>query len=209
MSKDITLEDLFLDDIPKELPAGTFYEYYRGLSNRELWLDSNVDIDEGVLLLVKQIIRWNREDKDKEVSERKPIILYCFSLGGDIDLCNSIIDTISCSKTPVYTVNVGRCMSAAAYIYISGHKRFMFPKSYFLFHQGSGSVSGSYSEVDSQMEDYKKKVAALTELMKKYTKYQEKEISKNIKKEWYVSSDEAIKNGVCDKIIESLDELIF
>ena len=100
-------------------------------------------------------------------------------------------------------------MSAAAYIYISGHKRFMFPKSYFLFHQGSGSVSGSYSEVDSQMEDYKKKVAALTELMKKYTKYQEKEISKNIKKEWYVSSDEAIKNGVCDKIIESLDELIF
>jgi ATP-dependent Clp protease protease subunit len=100
-------------------------------------------------------------------------------------------------------------MSAAAYIYIAGHKRFMFDKSYFLFHQGSGSVSGSYSEVDSQMEDYKKKIAALTELMKKYTKYQEKEIAKNIKKEWYVSSKEAVENGVCDKMIESLDELIF
>lgn len=204
------LDDLLEDlPFPKELPSGSFYEYYKGLQNRELWLDSGVTLEEGVLLLIKQIVRWNREDRGKEVSERTPIILYCFSLGGDLDLCNSIIDVITCSKTPVYTVNAGRCMSAAAYIFISGHKRFMFPKSYFLFHQGSGSVSGSYSEVDSQMEDYKKKVAALTELMKKYTKYQEKEISKNIKKEWYVSAEEAIKNGVCDKIIESLDELIF
>ena len=202
--------DEFLDlDIPENIPSGSVFEYYKGLQNRELWLDTLVDLDEGTLLIVKQILRWNREDKGKEVSERKPIILYCFSFGGDLDLCNSIIDAISCSTTPIFTVNVGRCMSAAAYIYIAGHKRFMFPKSYFLFHQGSGSVSGSFSEVDSQMEDYKKKVSALTELMKKYTNYQEKEISKNIKKEWYVSVDEAVKNGVCDKVVENLDELIF
>ena len=195
--------------VPDALPSGNAYEYYKGLENRELWLDTDVDVDAGTLLIIRQIVRWNREDKGKPVEDRTPIILYCFSFGGDLDLCNSIIDVISCSKTPVYTVNAGRCMSAAAYIYIAGHKRLMFGKSYFLFHQGSGAVGGNYAEMDSQMEDYKKKVAALTELMKKYTNYSEKEIAKNIKKEWYVSSDEALKNGVCDRIIEDLDELIF
>lgn len=196
------------EDISK-CPSGEFYEYFRGLSNRELWLDTDVSLEDCTLLLIKQIIRWNREDLGKEEGERKPIILYCFSFGGDLDICNSLIDVIKASKTPVYTVNVGRCMSAAAYIYIAGHMRFCFEKSYFLFHQGGGAVGGNYSEMDSQMEDYKKKVAALVELMKKYTGYSEAEIKKNIKKEWYVSSEEAVKNGVSDKIIESLDEIIF
>ena len=100
-------------------------------------------------------------------------------------------------------------MSAAAYIYISGHKRFAFAKSYFLFHQGSGSVQGNFEEVDSQMEDYKKKVSALSDLIAEYTNYSKAEIKKNIKKEWYISSKDAIEHGVCDKIIESLEEVIF
>ena len=202
-------EDLLFDEMPDELPSGAAYEYYNGLKNRELWLDTDVATDEGTLILIKQIIRWNREDIGKPETERKPIILYCFSFGGDLDICNSIIDVIQASKTPVYTVNAGRCMSAAAYIFIAGHKRFIFEKSYFLFHQGSGAVGGDYDDMASQMEDYKKKVAALTDHMKKYTGYSESEIKKNIKKEWYVSSKEAIEKGVCDKIIECLDEVIF
>ena len=202
-------DDLFDFDLPKDLPTGIQLEYFNGLKNRELWLDTDVDIEEGTLVLIKQIIRWNREDKDKPIEQRKPIVLYCFSFGGDLDICNSLVDTIKCSKTPIYTVNVGRCMSAAAYIYISGHKRFAFEKSYFLFHQGSGSVQGNFEEVDSQMEDYKKKVSALSDLIAEYTNYSKAEIKKNIKKEWYISSKDAIEHGVCDKIIESLEEVIF
>lgn len=204
------IEDIFgVETIPNELPSGAAYEYYNDLNNRVLWLDSDVSEEEGTLLLIKQIIRWNREDIGKPEEERRPIIFYCFSFGGDIDICNSIIDVIKASKTPVYTVNAGRSMSAAAYIYITGKKRFCFEHSYFLFHQGQGSLSGNYDEVDSQMEDYKKKVSGLSEHIKKYTNYTESEIKKNIKKEWYVSAKEALEHGVCDKIIESLDELIY
>lgn len=203
------LEELFDLDIPDELPAGMQYEYYQGLKNRELWLDTDVSVDEGTLTLIKQILRWNREDKGKPVEERQPIVLYCFSFGGEIDTCYSLVDVINCSTTPVYTVNVGRCMSAASIVYISGKKRFAFERSSFLFHQGSGTVSGNYDEVDSQMEDYKKKVAALSDIIKKYTKYTDSEIKKNIKKEWYISSEDAIKHGVCDKIITNLDEVIY
>lgn len=206
---DFDIDDFFNADENKDLPSGIAFEYYQGLKNREIWLDTDVDVDLGTLTLIKQILRWNREDFGLPVEKRQPIFLYCFSFGGDLDVCNSIIDVMECSTTPIYTVNVGRCMSAAAYIYIAGHKRYSFEKSYFLFHQGSGSLTGNYSEVDSQMEDYKKKVSALTELMKLYTNYTEQEIKKNIKKEWYVSSKDALENGVCDVIIKNLDELIY
>jgi len=195
-------------DLPDNIPTGETFEYYNGLSNRELWIDTIVDVDEGTLLIIKQILRWNREDKDLPVNKRKPIFLYCFSFGGDLDICNSIIDTIRLSKTPVYTVNAGRCMSAAAYIYIAGHKRFIMPHSYFLFHQGSGTVGGTAAEMKAQMEQYNKQVEDLSELMRTYTKYSDDKIKTNIMTEWYVRADEALENGVCDKLIKSLDELI-
>lgn len=197
------------DNLPDSLPTGMSYEYYKGLKNRELWLDTDVDLDEGTLLIVKQIVRWNREDKNIPVNKRKPILIYCFSFGGDLDLCNAIIDCIRASKTPVYGVNVGRCMSAAAYIYIACHKRFSFKHSYFLFHQGSGVLGGTASEMKSQFENYEKQVSELSELMRTYTKYSDEEIDKNIKTEWYVKTDEALNNGVCDKTVKDLDELIF
>lgn len=204
-----SIDDIFNFDIPQELPTGNSYEYFLGLKNREIWIDTNIEVDEGITSVIKQIIRWNREDLGKSVKIRKPIIIYCFSFGGELDLCNAIIDTIRASKTPVYCVNAGRCMSAAAYIYISGHKRFTFKHSNFLFHQGSGSLDGNYAEISSQMEDYKKKVENLTDLMRKYTKYSEEEINKNITTEWYVSSEEALNNGVCDKIIDNIEEILF
>lgn len=195
-------------EIPGSVPSGSTYEYYMGLLSREIWLDTNVDVDEGTLLVIKQILRWNKEDKDIPQNKRKPIILYCFSFGGDLDVCNSIIDVIRLSKTPVYTVNVGRCMSAAAYIFITGHKRFILPHSYFLFHQGSNTVGGTASEMKAQMDNYNKQVEDLSELMKLYTKYDDEKIKTNITSEWYVRANEALENGVCDKLIKSLDEII-
>ena len=200
--------DINLQPMPESVPKGSTYEYYLGLLDRQIWLDTDVDLDEGTLSIVKQIIRWNREDKRIPVKERKPIILYCFSFGGDLDLCNSIIDAIRLSKTPVYTVNVGRCMSAGAYIFIAGHKRFIFPHSYFLFHQGSNTVGGTASEMKAQMENYNKQVEDLSELMRTYTKYDDEKIKSNITSEWFVRAKEALENGVCDKMITSLDEIL-
>lgn len=183
-------------------------EYRNALTNREIWIDTDVSTSNFTLNVVRQIINWNREDKDLPKAKRRPIILYTFSFGGDLDICNAIIDAISCSTTPVYTVNVGRSFSAAAYIYIAGHKRFMTPNAYFLFHQGSATISGSAEEIKKQTELYNEQVAELSEKMKKYTKYPEEEIAQKIKEEWYVRANEAIENGVADKIIKNLDEII-
>ena len=187
------------------LPAPELLDYYRGIENREIWIDD--DVTEYTLDIVHKILDWNREDKDLEPNMRKPIKIFFFSNGGDLDVNNTIIDTIKLSLTPVWGINMGRCMSAAAFIFLSCHRRLMLSKSYFLFHQGSGAFSGTFAEVCAQMEDYETKVTQLTQFMMEHTKYDEEELAQKIVGEWYVYKDEAIREGVCDKVVDSLDEL--
>ena len=112
------------------------------------------------------------------------------------------------SKTPVYGVNIGRCCSAAAYIYLSCHKRYMLPHSYFIFHQGSGQFGGTYAEIISQIEDYQGQVNELSNFMKERTLYTEEEIAENIVTEWYVRKDEALEKGVCHEVVSDISALL-
>ena len=183
------------------LPDPELLTYYKDLYNRIFWLED--EVNGHTLEISRKILEWNREDEGKELSERKPIKLFFFSPGGDLDVNYALIDTIRLSKTPVYGVNVGRCCSAAAYIYLSCHKRYMMPHSYFVFHQGSGQFSGSYAEIISQMNDYQGQVDELAKFMKDRTLYSE-EIAENIVTEWYVRKEEALEKGVTHEIVNEI-----
>ncbi len=43
--------------------------------------------------------------------------------------------------------------------------------------------------------------------MVKYTDYTAEEIAENIGGEWYIRAHEAVDKGVCDKVVENLDEV--
>ena len=177
-------------------------QYYQLLGDRRIWLDG--EINENTLLVVRQIQLWNLEDQVLSVKQRKPIYLYFFSPGGDIDVNYSLFDAISLSQTPVYGVNMGRCSSAAAYIFLACHKRYMLPHAYFLFHQGYGSLEGEFSTVIDQIKDYQRQVDELAALIEQRTNYSKDEVEKNISGEWFVRADEAKERGVVDDIITSL-----
>ena len=84
----------------------------------------------------------------------------------------------------------------------------MLSHSYFLFHQGSGQLSGTFAEIYAQMEDYQAQVEELASFMAKHTLYTEEEIAEKIVNEWYIRKDEAIEKGVCQKVIDNIDELV-
>ena len=190
------------------LPNPELLTYYSDLEKRIIWLEE--EVTENTLEFVRKIIEWNREDEmnDLEPKDRKPIKIFFFSPGGDLDVNYALIDTIRLSKTPVYGINIGRCCSAAAYIYLSCHHRYMMNHSYFVFHQGSSQLSGSYNEVVAIMNDYQGQVAELSNLMKERTLYTEEEIMDNIVTEWYVRKEEALEKGVCHEIINDISVLL-
>ena len=123
-----------------KLPEPELITYYTLENERKIWIDLSVDAM--LLEYERMILRWNMEDKGKDPSDRKPIWIYLFNYGGSLDIMWSFIDIISTSKTPVYTVNMGCCASAAAIIFVSGHKRFMMPMASVMIHKGSAQIAG-------------------------------------------------------------------
>ena len=196
--------------LPKEvanmqLPDPELKNFYVDLENRSFWIDS--EINSYLLELVKYITKWNRDDQKLPVKKRKPIRLFFFSPGGDLDINYSLIDTIKLSKTPIYGINIGQCASAAAYIFLSCHKRFMLPHAYFIFHQGSGTISGTFEQICAQMEDYQNQVEELSGIMLEHTDYSDEEVANKIVGEWYVRKDEAVQKGVVHEIINDISML--
>lgn len=188
-----------------QLPDDSLLNFYEDLDNRIFWVNDEINIF--TLNLIHYILKWNREDASIPPAERKPIKLLFFSPGGDLDVNYAIIDTIKLSSTPVIGINLGMCASAAAYIFLACHKRYMLPHAYFLFHQGSGTFSGTFDQVISQVEDYENQVSELAKIIRESTSFTDDQITQNIGGEWYVRKDEALEKGVVNGVISNLDEV--
>lgn len=188
-----------------QLPDPDLRDYYIDEIDRIFWIDSN--IDDNTLDLVKMIIRCNREDKDKNIEDRTPIKVMINSGGGDVQIMMTIIKTMKISKTPVHTICFSSAMSAAAEILAAGHKRFALPGTCVMVHSGSCSYGGTME----QAESCKKYVDALTKKATdefvSNTKINAKTLKKKGASDWYMDENEALENGVIDKIIDSLDEV--
>lgn len=195
------------DDIySAKLPNPVLLNFYNDMENRVLWVD--FDITDGLIEFEKYIIKWNKEDKDIDVKDRKPIKMLIYSYGGDVDVMFSFIDIMELSKTPVYTYNMGCALSAAALMFMAGHKRYMMPKAQTLIHQGNISgVSGTTNQVIETIDNMKKIEKEIKAYILQKSKIDEKTYKKNEKKEWYLTAEECINFGVADEIIDDIDTL--
>ena len=188
-----------------QLPDPELRNYYVDLEHRTFWLDE--EVTPYLLELIKYIVRWNAEDSATPVDKRQPIRIFFFSPGGDLDVNYALIDTIKMSKTPIIGINIGQCASAAAYIFLSCHKRYMLPHAYFILHQGSGTLSGTFEQICAQMEDYQQQVEELATFVLEHTTYSEEAVAEKIVGEWYIRKDEALENGVVHGVITDVSQL--
>lgn len=185
-----------------QLPDPTLLFYYQNLEKRIFWLDE--EVSDYTLDLIKYIIKWNEEDDKLIPEERQPIKIFFFSPGGDLEVNNSLIDTIQLSLTPIWGINMGKSYSAAAYIFLACHKRFTLPRAQLLLHQGSGTFSGTYQELLPQVMAYQQQIEDLATFVASRTKYSEDEIAENITSDWYISVDEGLEKGIYHEVIEDM-----
>lgn len=174
--------------------------YLRDLKQRKLFISTNI-CQETVDDAIRHIMQINREDMGVAREDRKPIILYVTSNGGDVDAGFALIDVILSSETPVYVINQGYQYSMGFLIGLAGHKRFAMPHAKFLMHDGSQFIYNSGAKAQDQMEFNKR----MEERIKKYvlsrTKITSEMYDSQMRKEWYMFADEAKKLGVTDYII--------
>lgn len=158
--------------------------------------------------VVRKIRLWNFADMADgvPVKERLPIKLYINTEGGDIYATFNIISAIKLSTTPVYTITYGFGYSGGFFIGITGHKRFCYPYSSFLFHEGmaidGGDAHKFLQHVDFYRKEQLKNIKAITLACTKITP---KEYSEHKKDDWFFNAQQAKEYGIVDEILTSMD----
>ena len=179
-----------------------FAEYR--LANREIFID-NLTITLANTI-DSQIRVWNLMDEFLASQSREPIKIYINCTNGSLDIITTIIDAIKISRTPVYTFNTGLVGSAALFVYLAGHKRYSYPTAIFNFtpemltpawiEEVDENESSFYNKKDCFTKTYDE----LKRLVLEKTDIEEAQLNKHIKKDWWLTADDAFKARFCNEI---------
>lgn len=186
--------------------------YLNDLKQRKIYI--NCDIDQITIAdAVRHILQINSEDDRAGIKpeNRKPILLYLVSNGGEVDSGFELIDVIQTSRTPVYTINLGYQYSMGFLIGIAGHKRYATPNAKYLMHDGSNFIYNSGAKAQDQMEFNKRVEERVKRYILSKSNLTEGEYDSKLRVEWYMFADEAKEKGFVDYIIGedcSIDEIV-
>ena len=184
--------------------APSFYDttFEENLKSRKIIINEEIS-STLVEKAIMQIINWNEEDKDIPVEQRKMITVYINTNGGSVPDGFCLANVIESSTTPISTVTLGMSASMGAYLSMCATKglRFAYPFSTFLIHSGSMCVSGGTSEVESTVKYYTDMKTDIANFIYKHTKISKALYKKMSNSEWYLSSKEALRHSIIDKII--------
>jgi ATP-dependent Clp protease protease subunit len=180
------------------------------IKERNLYLYEDID-QSSVNKIIKEIISINKSDEDlikmlnidDIIYKPKPIKIFIDSYGGSVYPCLGLISVIKSSKVPIHTIVTGCAMSCGFLISISGHKRFAYKYSTFLYHQISNFSIGSIKEIEDNLTQSKKLQNVIESHTIECTKISVDKLTEvyNKKLDWYIDAEEAITLGIIDEII--------
>jgi len=167
----------------------------------------------GIYMLMDQInyatcrdaIKWimNHNLADNPLPQ---LTLIINSPGGEVHAAFALIDTIKASNIPIKTVGIGIIASCGFLIFISGEKgkRILTPNTAILSHQYSWGSRGKEHELYARVKEYELSTDRMIKHYKKCLGMTEKKIREVLlpPQDVWLSAEEALKLGICDKIEE-------
>ena len=133
------------------------------------------------------------------------ISLYINSPGGSVTDGFAIYDTMNIIKSDVSTIGLGMCASMGAFILSSGciGKRYALPNCEVMIHQPLGGASGQATEIKIAAEHILKTKEKLNKILSINTGKKIDVIEKDTDRDNFLTSEEALKYGLIDKIIDN------
>ena len=172
----------------------------RNLEDRRIVFNSEID-DDIFETFCLSILLWNQEDKDIPVSKRKPIYIYINSCGGELIMGSQLIGSIQQSITPVITVGFSFCASMSSYILAAGHKRYCFPNTVVLLHDGSIEYEMTTNKMKDTQKFYDDLADSFNDFWVENTNMTSEFLESIADREYYMFAQEAKERGLVDKII--------
>lgn len=170
--------------------------FSRLLKERIIFLGDGID-DSMANTIIAQLLFLESEDKEKDIK------LYINSPGGSVTAGLAIYDTMQYVKPDVSTICVGIAASMGAVLLAGGKKgkRLALPNAEVLIHQVMGGATGQATDVKIQAEHILKAKDRLNKILAKNTGQSLAKIEKDTDRDYFMSTDEAKKYGIIDKII--------
>lgn len=170
--------------------------FSRLLKERIIFLGGPIE-SEVANLVIAQLLFLASEDPKKEVS------LYINSPGGSVSATLAMIDTMNHIQPAVSTVCVGMAASGAAWLLSSGQKgkRFMLPNAEVMIHQPLGGAEGQASDIAITAQHILATRDRLNKMMAKNTGQPLKRIESDVDRDFFMTSEEAVKYGIVDKVL--------
>ena len=174
----------------------SFDIYSRLLNERIIFLGTPVD-DQIANLIVAQLLHLESEDPDKDIS------IYINSPGGVVYAGLAIYDTMQFVKPDIQTICVGMAMSMGSVILMGGApgKRMALPNSKILIHQGSAGFHGQPTDIEIQAKEVIGLKRLLEEITAKHTGQPLERVTKDMDRDYYMTSEEAREYGIIDRVI--------
>jgi ATP-dependent Clp protease protease subunit len=134
---------------------------------------------------------------------RAPIFIEINSPGGSVADGIAIINTIRSIQSPVVTIINGEAVSMAGLISIVGDERFIMRGSYWMGHPMEDGVGGNVQTIYDRAQYLKKLENQLTGIFKEKTILDDEGIQKMLRGELWLDPEEALKNKLVDRILDS------
>ena len=171
--------------------------YSRLLKDRIIMLDNEVN-SHSASLIVAQLLFLEADNPDAD------ILFYINSPGGSVTAGMSIYDTMQYIKPDVMTIVTGQAASMGSLLAMGGAKgkRLVLPNSRHMIHQPSGGAQGMASDIEISFKEISRWKKVLTEIYVKHTGQEYSKLEKDMDRDSYMTADEALAYGLCDKIID-------
>ena len=138
-----------------------------------------------------------------------PINMFISSPGGHVESGDMVHDMIKFITPTVRCIGSGWVASAGALIFVGAKKetRFCLPNTRFLLHEPRGGVGGSVSDIQIQAEQIRIMRERFHKIFADATGQTEKKIAKDMDRDFWLTTDEALEYGLLGKVINSASEL--
>ena len=184
--------------------------YSRLMKDRIIMLNGPVE-DVMANVVVAQMLYLESENPDKDIN------LYINSPGGQVTAGLAIYDTMQYIKCDVKTIVMGQACSMGSFLAQAGTagKRIVLPESRTMIHRVSSGTRGTSGSVHVQelefedarrhFEESKRLNTRLTELYVRHNTAGKtyEELFETMKFDTFLSAQEAVDNGLADKVVES------
>ncbi len=172
--------------------------YSRLLKDRIIFLGEPID-DHVANTVIAQMLFLEAENAKEDIK------IYINSPGGSVTAALALYDTIQYIKCDVTTICIGQAASAAAVLLASGTKgkRYALPNARVLIHQVHimGGVEGQQKDVEIHAREMARMNNQVNEILSKHTGQTIKKIEQDTDRDYFMTSEEAKKYGLIDKII--------